>query len=156
MHVLNNIVLFEPEIPANTGNIGRSCVATGSVLHLIRPLGFSTDDKDIKRAGMDYWYDLDVRYYDNFEDFLDQNKYPVVYMTSSKATLYYTDMVYPPGAFIMFGKESSGIPRSILDQYPDTSIRIPMCPGVRCINLGSSVAVVLYEALRQQGFIGLR
>ena len=150
-----NIVLLEPEIPANTGNIGRSCVATGSTLHLIRPLGFSTDDKYIKRAGMDYWADLDVRYYDSFEDFLSKNQYPVVYMTSSKVTRCYTDVSYPPDAFIMFGKESAGIPKDILDRYPDTCVRIPMIPGVRCLNLGSSMAVVLYEALRQQGFVGM-
>jgi len=151
-----NIVLLEPEIPANTGNIGRSCVACGSSLHLIRPLGFSTSDKDIKRAGMDYWAQLDVHYYDHFDEFLHLNDYPEVYMTSSKVTRCYTDVVYPPGAFIMFGKESAGIPKNILDRYPETCVRIPMIPGVRCLNLGSSVAVVLYEALRQQGFVGLR
>ena len=150
-----NIVLLEPEIPANTGNIGRSCVATGSTLHLIEPLGFSTDDKYIKRSGMDYWAQLDVRYYNNFEDFLNKNQHPMIYMTSSKVTRCYTDVAYPPGAFIMFGKESAGIPKGILDKYPDTCVRIPMIPGVRCLNLGSSVAVVLYEALRQQGFIGM-
>ena len=155
MHFLN-IVLYEPEIAANTGNIGRSCVATGSVLHLIRPLGFRTNDKYVKRAGMDYWSELDVRYYDDFNDFLNKNQHPEVYMTSSKAKLYYTDMIYPPAAFIMFGKESAGIPKNILDSYPNTSIRIPMLKGVRCINLGSSVAVVMYEALRQQSFVGLQ
>ena len=154
MHRLN-IVLLEPEIPANTGNIGRSCVATGSVLHLIRPLGFSTDDKYIKRAGMDYWQQLDVRYYDSFEDFLSLNKQPQIYVTSSKVERCYTDVQYPAGAFIMFGKESAGIPKYILDMFPDTTIRIPMVPGVRCLNLGSSVAVVLFEALRQQGFVDL-
>lgn len=150
-----NIVLLEPEIPANTGNIGRSCVATGSVLHLIRPLGFSVDDKYIKRAGMDYWAQLDVRYYDNFDDFLDQNGHPVVFMTSSKVHKCYAEVDYPPGAFIMFGKESAGIPAEILARSPETCVRIPMVPRVRCLNLGSSVAVVLYEALRQQGFVGL-
>ena len=150
-----NIVLLEPEIPANTGNIGRSCVVTGSALHLIRPLGFYIDDRSIKRAGMDYWSQLDVRYYDDFEDFLNQNRYPVIYMTSSKVTRCYADVSYPPEAFIMFGKESAGIPRDILDLYPDTCVRIPMLPGGRCLNLSSSVTVVLYEALRQQGFIGM-
>ena len=150
-----NVVLYEPEIPANTGNIGRSCVATKSALHLIRPLGFSADDKYIKRAGMDYWVKLDVRYYENFDDFISKNGYPVVYMTSSKVTKSYASVLYPPGAFIMFGKESAGIPKEILDRYPDTSVRIPMISGVRCLNLSSSVAVVLYEALRQQGFIGM-
>ena len=150
-----NIVLLEPEIPANTGNIGRSCVVTGSALHLIRPLGFRTDDRYIKRSGMDYWSQLDVRYYDDFEDFLIQNQHPVIYMTSSKVSRSYADIFYPPGAFIMFGKESAGIPKDILDLYPDTSVRIPMIPGERCLNLSSSVTVVLYEALRQQGFVGM-
>ncbi|MCL2421133.1 MAG: tRNA (cytidine(34)-2'-O)-methyltransferase [Defluviitaleaceae bacterium] len=150
-----NIVLLEPEIPANTGNIGRTCVATGSPLHLIRPLGFQTDDKSIKRAGMDYWSQIDVHYYDDFEDFVEKNGHPVIYMTSSKVTRGYTDVLYPPGAFIMFGSEGSGIPVDILDKYPDTCVRIPMIPGVRCINLASSVALVVYEALRQQGFVGM-
>lgn len=150
-----NIVLHEPEIPSNTGNIGRSCVACGAALHLIKPLGFSIDDKYIKRAGMDYWAKLNVRTYDNFDDFLCQNNDPVVYITSSKVSKIYTDVFYPPDAFIMFGKESAGISKEILDKYPDTCVRIPMLPGVRCLNLGSSVAVVLYEALRQQGFLGL-
>lgn len=150
-----NIVLLEPEIPANTGNIGRSCVATGSCLHLIRPLGFSTDDKHIKRAGMDYWHQIDVRYYDNFDDFVAKNNNPILFVTSSKVSRCYTKVSYPPDAFIVFGKESAGIPTEILDKYPDTCIRIPMIPGVRCLNLGSSVAVVLYEALRQQNFGGM-
>lgn len=150
-----NIVLLEPEIPSNTGNIGRSCVACGAMLHLIKPLGFSTDDKYIKRAGMDYWAMLDVRYYDSFEQFLDQNDNPVPIITSSKVDRCYTEVDYPAGCFIMFGKESAGVPKSILDRYPDTCVRIPMMPGVRCLNLGSSAAVVLYEALRQQGFVGL-
>ena len=147
-----NIVLLEPEIPANTGNIGRSCVATGAVLHLIHPLGFSTDDYYIKRAGMDYWDQLDVRHYDNFDDFCRKNDNPIIYMTSSKVVKSYTEVNYPPGAFIMFGKESAGIPRNLLEKFPDTCVRIPMLKGVRCLNLGSSVAIVLYEALRQQGF----
>ena len=147
-----NIVLLEPEIPANTGNIGRSCLAAGSALHLIRPLGFSISDKQIKRAGMDYWDQLDVRYYDDFDDFLDQNGNPVVYMTSSKVDRCYTSVFYPQDAYIMFGSESSGIPRKILDLYPDTCIRIPMVSAARCLNLSASVAIVLYEALRQQGF----
>lgn len=150
-----NIVLLEPEIPANTGNIGRSCVTVGAVLHLIRPLGFSTDDKYIKRSAMDYWALLDVRLYDNFDDFRSKNADPLLFVTSSKVSRPYTDVAYPPGAFIMFGKESAGIPKSILDLYPETTIRIPMVPGVRCLNLSSSVAVVMFEALRQQGFVGL-
>lgn len=151
-----NIVLLEPEIPANTGNIGRSCVATGAVLHLIRPLGFSTDDKYIKRAGMDYWHQLDVRYYDDFSDFVIKNNNPDMVVTSSKVKKCYTEVAYPVGIFIMFGKESAGVPMDILEKYPNTCVRIPMLDGVRCLNLGSSVAIVLYEALRQQGFICLR
>ena len=151
-----NIVLLEPEIPSNTGNIGRSCVTAGAALHLIRPLGFRTDDKYIKRSAMDYWALLDVYYYDNFDDFRIQNGDPLLFVTSSKVSRYYTDVSYPPGAFIMFGKESAGIPKNILDLYPDTTIRIPMMPGVRCLNLSSAVAVVMFEALRQQRFIGLR
>jgi len=150
-----NIVLLEPEIPFNTGNIGRSCVVTGSSLHLIRPLGFSVEDKYIKRAGMDYWARLAPSYYDSFEDFVRINNYPPIVMTSSKVRRCYTEVDYPPGVFVMFGKESAGIPTEILERYPDTSVRIPMIPGERCLNLGSSVAVVLYEALRRQGFVDL-
>ena len=154
MHPLN-IVLLEPEMPANTGNIGRSCVAIGAALHLIGPLGFSTDDKYIKRAGMDYWTQLDVSYYDSFEHFLRDKDYPLLFVTSSKVKRCYADFKYPPGAFILFGSESSGVPADILERYPQTTIRIPMLPGVRCLNLSSSAAVVIYEALRQQGFVGL-
>ena len=149
-----NIVLLEPEIPANTGNIGRSCVATGSALHLIHPLGFSTEDKYIKRAGMDYWSQIDLHEYKNFEDFLNQNHHPPLLITSSKVKRNYTDITYPPGSYILFGKESAGIPQQILNSYPNTTIRIPMLPGVRCLNLSSSVALVLYEALRQNDFLG--
>lgn len=150
-----NIVLHEPEIAANAGNIGRSCACAGVALHLIHPLGFNTSDKHIKRAGMDYWHKIDVRYYDDFNDFLNKNEEPIVYMTSSKVKKCYTDISYPVGAFIMFGKESAGIPSNILDLYPDTQVRIPMLPGERCLNLASSAAIVMYEALRQQGFRNL-
>ena len=151
----NNIVLLEPEMPLNTGNIGRSCVVTGSALHLIKPLGFSTEDKYLKRAGMDYWSKLDVQYYDNFDDFINKNDNPSLVLTSSKVKHFYTDVEYPPGIFIVFGSESSGIPLSILERYPDSCVRIPMIPGERCLNLSSSVSLVLYEALRQQGFKGM-
>jgi tRNA (cytidine/uridine-2'-O-)-methyltransferase len=150
-----NVVLHEPEIPYNTGNIGRTCVAVGAVLHLIRPLGFSTDDKSLKRAGMDYWPQLDVRYYDDFESFLNENGKPLVYMSTTKASRSYTDVRYEEGAFIMFGKESAGIPQDILDTDPQACIRIPMLDGQRSLNLANAVAVVLYEALRQRGFKGL-
>ena len=149
-----NIVLHEPEIPANTGNIGRTCVAVGATLHLIRPLGFSTEDKYLRRSGMDYWRQLDVRYYDSFDDFLRTNGHPPVYMTSSKVTQCYTCVAFPPGAYIMFGKESAGLSPELLRQAA-AAVRIPMLGETRCLNLGSSVAVVIYEALRQQGFAGL-
>ncbi|MCL1997786.1 MAG: tRNA (cytidine(34)-2'-O)-methyltransferase [Turicibacter sp.] len=150
-----NVVLLEPEIAANTGNIGRSCVAAGAALHLIRPLGFVVTDKNIKRAGMDYWYELDLHYYDNFEDFLAKNGDARLFLTSSKVERSYASVKYDEGAFIIFGKESAGIPREILARYPDRCVRIPMMPDVRCLNLSSSVSIVLYEALRQQEFRGL-
>ena len=128
---------------------------TGSALHLIRPLGFRTDAKYLKRSGMDYWDSLNVLYYDNFDDFVNKNNNPEIIMTSSKVNKYYTDVNYQPGSYIMFGSESSGIPLCILDKYPDTSVRIPMLPGARCLNLACSVALVLYEALRRQNFEGL-
>ena len=150
-----NIVLHEPEIPYNTGNIGRTCVASGSVLHLIKPLGFFTDDKSLKRAGMDYWHLLDVRYYDGFEDFLTKNNRPPLILTTTKGSRCYTDIQYGENAYIMFGKESAGIPLEIREQYPDTCIRVPMVSDARSLNLSNTVAIVLYEALRQQGFLGL-
>ena len=147
-----NIVLYEPEIPANTGNIGRTCVATGTRLHLIEPLGFRLNEKAIKRAGMDYWDDLDVTRYINFEDFLQKNPNAKIYMASTKAPRSYTDVSYEPDCFIMFGKESAGIPEEILLTYAKTAVRIPMMEGTRSLNLGNSVAIVLYEALRQNRF----
>ena len=147
-----NIVLFEPEIPANTGNIGRTCVATNTRLHLIEPLGFRLDEKSLKRAGMDYWKDLDVTTYINFEDFLSKNPNAKIYMATTKAPNVYTDISYESDCYIMFGKESAGIPEEILVQHKENSIRIPMVGDIRSLNLGNSVAVVLYEALRQNGF----
>jgi len=147
-----NIVLLEPEIPANTGNIGRTCVATGSVLHLIEPLGFQINDKMLKRSGLDYWHKLDVRRYVNFEDFLEKNPGAKIYMATTKSRQVYTDVSYEDGCYIMFGKESAGIPEEILLDYRDTCIRIPMLEEIRSLNLGNSVAIVCYEALRQQGF----
>lgn len=151
-----NIVLLEPEIPANTGNIGRTCVATGSVLHLIEPLGFQLTEKNIKRAGMDYWHMLDVRRYINYEEFMEVNGNPKVYMATTKAHMDYTQPSYNENDFIMFGKESAGIPEEILIENEETCIRIPMRPDIRSLNLANSVAIVLYEALRQQGFKNLR
>lgn len=147
-----NIILFEPEIPANTGNIGRTCVATGTRLHLIEPLGFRLNEKSIKRAGMDYWEHLDVKRYINFEDFLEKNPGAKIYMATTKGQHVYSDVNYEPDCYIMFGKESAGIPEEILVKHPDNCIRIPMLSEIRSLNLSNSVAVVLYEALRQNNF----
>ena len=147
-----NVILFEPEIPANTGNIGRTCVATDTRLHLIEPLGFRLNEKEIKRAGMDYWEHLDVTRYVNFDDFLVRNPDAKIYMATTKAPKMYTEVEYEDDCFIMFGKESAGIPEEILVEHQDTAIRIPMAGDIRSLNLGNSVAIVLYEALRQNGF----
>lgn len=147
-----NIILFEPEIPANTGNIGRTCVAAGTRLHLIEPLGFRLTEKNLRRAGMDYWKDLDVTTYINYEDFLEKNPGAKIYMATTKAHQTYTDVKYEEDCYIMFGKESAGIPEEILVDHEDTCIRIPMIGDIRSLNLGNSVAIVLYEALRQQDF----
>ena len=150
-----NIVLLEPEIPANTGNIGRTCCATGSRLHLIEPLGFQISDKMLKRAGMDYWDKLDVTVYDCYEDFLEKNPQAVgnMYMATTKAHQTYTDVSYPEDADSMFGKESAGIPEEILVDNEKNAIRIPMNHNIRSLNLSNSVAIVLYEALRQNSFL---
>jgi len=147
-----NIVLFEPEIPANTGNIGRTCVATGTRLHLIEPLGFKLDEKSIKRAGMDYWKDLDITTYINYEEFLEKNPNAKIYMATTKSRQTYTEVNYESDCYIMFGKESAGIPEGILVKHPDTCVRIPMIGDIRSLNLSNSVAIVLYEALRQNQF----
>ena len=151
-----NIILHQPEIPANTGNIGRTCVATGTVLHLIEPLGFSLSEKAIKRAGMDYWQHLDVHRYVNFEEFLQKNPGAKIWMATTKAKHTYSDVEFGENDFIMFGKESAGIPEETLVDYEDTCIRIPMLPEIRSLNLSNSVAIVLYEALRQQGFASMQ
>ena len=147
-----NIVLFEPEIPQNTGNIGRTCVATNTRLHLIEPLGFRLDEKSLRRAGMDYWKDLDVTTYVDFDDFMSKNPDAKIYMATTKAPNVYTDVKYEPDCYIMFGKESAGIPEEILVHHKENSVRIPMVGDIRSLNLGNSVAVVLYEALRQNNF----
>ena len=147
-----NIVLLEPEMPANTGNIGRTCVATGTILHLIEPLGFHLDDRSIKRAGMDYWHQLDVCRYINYEDFLEKNPGAVIYMATTKAKKVYTQVSYEEDCYIMFGKESAGIPEEILKKNKERCVRIPMNEEIRSLNLSNSVAIMLYEALRQQGF----
>lgn len=147
-----NIVLLEPEMPANTGNIGRTCVATGSRLHLIEPMGFSISDKMVKRAGLDYWDKLDVTTYINFEDFLERNPNAKIYMATTKSKQTYTDVSYEENCYIMFGKESAGIPEEILLQNKENCIRIPMLPHIRSLNLSNSVSIVVYEALRQLEF----
>ena len=147
-----NIVLHEPEMPANTGNIGRTCVAAGARLHLIEPLGFSINDKMVKRAGLDYWDKLDVTVYDDFNDFCERNPGAKIYMATTKAHKTYTEDSYEPDCYIMFGKESAGIPEEILVDHEDTCVRIPMIGDIRSLNLSNSVAIVLYEALRQNNF----
>ena len=152
----NNIVLFEPEIPQNTGNIGRTCVATDTRLHLIEPLGFRLDERALKRAGMDYWKDLDVTTYVNFQDFQERNPGVRIYMASTKALNLYSDVKYEDNCYIMFGKESGGIPEDILYNHREDAIRIPMNKNIRSLNLSNAVAIVLYEALRQQQFAGMQ
>lgn len=147
-----NIVLLEPEIPANTGNIGRTCVAAGARLHLIEPLGFRLGEKEIRRAGLDYWDQLDVSVYLNYQDFLEKNPGAKIYYASTKAPHIYTDVSYEKDAYVMFGKESAGIPEEILLENQERAIRIPMKGDIRSLNLGNSAAIVLYEALRQQEF----
>lgn len=147
-----NIVLLEPEIPANTGNIGRTCVATNTRLHLIEPLGFQLNEKAVKRAGMDYWKDLDVTRYMDYEDFMEKNPGAKIYYATTKAPKVYTEAEFEEDCFIMFGKESAGIPEDILYENQETCIRIPMVGDIRSLNLSNSVAIVLYEALRQQNF----
>lgn len=154
-HIMN-IILHQPEIPANTGNIGRTCVATGATLHLIEPLGFRLDEKSIKRAGMDYWEHLSVHRYVNFEEFLQKNPNAKIWMATTKAKHTYTEVSFSDDDFIMFGKESAGIPEDILVNYEDTCIRIPMLDQIRSLNLSNSVAIVLYEALRQNDFQNMK
>ena len=151
-----NIVLLEPEIPANTGNIGRTCVATGSSLHLIEPLGFRLDEKSIKRAGMDYWDKLNVSRYKDYSDFLERNKPKRIFMATTKARKSYTDVTFNGDDYIMFGRESAGIPEELLVDNEECCIRIPMLSEIRSLNLSNSVAIVLYEALRQNDFAGMQ
>ncbi|MBQ6321280.1 MAG: tRNA (cytidine(34)-2'-O)-methyltransferase [Lachnospiraceae bacterium] len=150
-----HIVLLEPEIPANTGNIGRTCAASGSSLHLIEPLGFHLSEKNLKRAGMDYWQELDVHRYINYEDFCAKNPDVPLYFATTKAERTYAEVNYEEGAYILFGKESAGIPEEILLENRKRCIRIPMLGEKRSLNLSNAVAIVLYEALRQHSFAGL-
>ncbi|MCH5303806.1 MAG: tRNA (uridine(34)/cytosine(34)/5-carboxymethylaminomethyluridine(34)-2'-O)-methyltransferase TrmL [Ruminococcus sp.] len=144
-----NIVLVEPEIPANTGNIARTCAATGTRLHLVKPFGFSIDDKHLKRAGLDYWNLLDITYYENLEDFFNKTKDGKYYYFSTKALNRHTDVEFEDNCYLVFGKETRGLPESLLLQNKDTTLRIPMIEGARSLNLSNSVAIAAYEVLRQ-------
>ena len=151
-----NIVLVEPEIPQNTGNIGRTCVATGSTLHLVKPLGFSVTDKYLKRSGMDYWKDLEVYYYENLQEFLEIHKDKEMFFFSTKSKKNHTEVNYPDNAFLLFGKESKGLPEELLLKNFDNCVRIPMLGNTRSLNLSNSVAVAVYEYYRQKDFCGLK
>lgn len=151
-----NIILHEPEIPQNTGNIARTCAATGASLHLIRPLGFTIDNAKLKRAGLDYWDKLDITYYDGLNDFYAKHPDARIYYFSTKADHCYTEISYPDEVWIMFGKETRGLPEELLHDNPDTCVRIPMREGLRSLNLSNSVAIAVYEILRQHSFEGLR
>ena len=152
-----NIVMVEPEIPQNTGNIARTCAATGGKLHLVEPLGFEITDKTLKRAGLDYWDKLDVRTYINFEDFLEKNNNPKIYMATTKGQTCYSDVEYEKfdEVFLLFGKETKGLPEDLLKKYLDKTIRIPMRSMLRSLNLSNSVAIVIYEVLRHKNFENL-
>ncbi len=147
-----NIVLVEPEIPANTGNIARTCAATGSVLHLIKPLGFDISDKAVKRAGLDYWHLVDVRVYENLTDFFGKTRAEDLWLLSTKAPQSYTEARFSPDCWLFFGKETKGLPEELLAQHYDRCLRIPIRAEARSLNLSNSVAVVVFEALRQQSF----
>jgi tRNA (cytidine/uridine-2'-O-)-methyltransferase len=150
-----HVVLVEPEIPGNTGNIARLCAATGCQLHLVRPLGFSTEDKYLKRAGLDYWHLVEVSYYDSFAEV--QQKYPQgrFYLHTTKAKYFYSEISFQQGDFLVFGKETAGLPAELRDQYPEQCVRLPMVEAARSLNLSNSVAVSVYEGLRQIRFPGL-
>lgn len=150
-----NIVLVEPEIPQNTGNIVRTCAATGTRLHIVKPMGFEIDDKKLKRAGLDYWHFLNIQYYENLEDFFNKNEGGRFFYLSSKAPTSYTDVSFNDGDFLLFGKETKGLPETLLKEHPERAIRIPMISDARCLNLSNSVAIVVYEALRQNNFVSL-
>ena len=151
-----NIVLVEPEIPQNAGNIARTCAATGTRLHMIRPLGFEVTDKYLKRSGMDYWKDLEVYYYENLQEFLEIHKDKEMFFFSTKSKKNHTEVNYPDNAFLLFGKESKGLPEDLLVGNMDRCVRIPMLGDTRSLNLSNSVAIAVYEILRQRDFEGLR
>lgn len=154
-----NIVLHEPEIPQNTGNIARTCAATGASLHIIKPMGFTIDDRKLKRAGLDYWDKLDITYYENYEDFLSKCPQALgnIFYFTTKAPRSYTEISpYPDNVYIMFGKETKGLPEDLLYNNRDFCVRIPMRDSLRSLNLSNSVAIAVYEILRQRNFEGLR
>jgi tRNA (cytidine/uridine-2'-O-)-methyltransferase len=152
-----NVALYQPEIPQNTGNIGRTCVLTESKLHLIKPFGFEINDKQLRRAGLDYWKDLDVSYYESFEHFYEINKGSKIYLSTTKAKYMYNDVAYGENDFIMFGRESCGVPDYIREILRDTSIKIPMIETTdRSLNLSNSAAIIVYEALRQINFPNMK
>lgn len=155
MILLFNIVLVAPEIPANTGNIARTCAVTGCHLHLIEPLGFSLEDKYLKRAGLDYWPLLQVRLYQNLAEFLKEKEPHLLFLATKKGAKLYTELAFPPGAYLLFGQETEGLPDSLLQSYATHCGRIPMKKGIRSLNLSNAVAIFIYEAFRQQGFAGL-
>lgn len=147
-----NIVLYCPEIPQNTGNISRTCSVTGASLHIIKPIGFEISDRTLKRAGLDYWDKLDVTYYESYDDFLSKNKEAELYFFSAKGRTCYTDISYPEGSYLVFGRESVGLPEQLVLDNPERSVRIPMLKDARCLNLSNTVAIAAYEAFRQWGF----
>jgi tRNA (cytidine/uridine-2'-O-)-methyltransferase len=150
-----HIVLVNPEIPANTGNIARTCAGTGTHLHLVRPLGFSTDDRYLRRAGLDYWHAVNLTYYDSFEEVRQAFPQGRFFLTSTKARKYVSDFTFRDGDLFVFGKETKGLPQELLDQYPDTCMRLPMTDKIRSLNLANTAAIVIYEALRQNGYPGM-
>jgi tRNA (cytidine/uridine-2'-O-)-methyltransferase len=150
-----NIVLVEPEIPPNTGNVARLCAAIGADLHLVKPLGFSIDDKHLKRAGLDYWHLVNVTLYENFLDFEQENPEGKRFLATTKASKFYSDVLYPEGCYLLFGRETKGLATEILQFYPENQIRLPMRADARSLNLSNSVAVAAYEVLRQWRFPGL-
>lgn len=151
-----NIVLVEPEIPQNTGNIVRTCAATGARLHLVKPLGFSVEDRYLKRAGLDYWYDVNIEYHESFKELRGKYKDSTFYYSTTKALNTYADIDYPEDCFIVFGKETAGLPEELLKENREWCIRIPMREGIRSLNLSNSVAIIVFETLRQRDFTGLK
>jgi tRNA (cytidine/uridine-2'-O-)-methyltransferase len=150
-----NIVLLEPEIPQNTGNIARTCASSGATLHMIRPFGFEIDNAKLKRAGMDYWFHLDIRYYDSFDDFLEKNGGCELYLFTKKAKNCYADIEYGENPYFLFGRESCGLPEDLINRFKENTLRIPMKAGLRSLNQSNSVAIATYEYLRQRNFDGL-